>query len=224
MKKILIILLTLAINSTYAQDSITGTTFSIEKVSDNEYKFNFSTFFNLGSPGTCPPFVNHSINIIDDTLVVKGYYQTTGIWPAFFCSQFDTVTYNDVIPANVNFIKMSTNEIGYNNTPPYIPEVVTYEDVFYQFFSVASLSNDSFKDLKNMVVYPNPSNGKITISGVKGNHQVKITDVLGHVVYNETVTEIANKQIDISGESGIYFISIQNELGDTTTKKIVLEK
>ena len=86
--------------------------------------------------------------------------------------------------------------------------------------SLATSTNSKFF----FSIFPNPSNGKISITGIKGKHQVKITDVLGHVVYNETVTEIANKQIDISGESGIYFISIQDELGNNSTKKVVLEK
>ena len=45
-------------------------------------------------------------------------------------------------------------------------------------------------------VYPNPSNSVMTIqaTGVDGNVDVKITDVLGKVVYNETVSPL--KKVD----------------------------
>ena len=74
-------------------------------------------------------------------------------------------------------------------------------------------------------LYPNPTNGKLYIRGLKANIQtLDVYNMLGSKVYS-----IANLQhhllneIDLSGlPKGIYFINIYD--GDTiNTKKIVLQ-
>lgn len=78
--------------------------------------------------------------------------------------------------------------------------------------------------IKKMWIYPNPTEGKLTItlSNVEGtcnNCETIITDVLGKEVFNE----IYKKQIDISSlEKGIYFLSLYKENRLIETKKVIV--
>lgn len=76
--------------------------------------------------------------------------------------------------------------------------------------------------------FPNPSSGNFTLEFESPNNDaisIKITDVNGKQVYNETVKGEGHqsKQIDISNESkGVYFILLQQGK-NISTKKITIE-
>ncbi len=71
-------------------------------------------------------------------------------------------------------------------------------------------------------VYPNPNNGIFNIStSSTANQEIEIQNVLGQTVYSRLIN--GNTQIDISNyEKGIYSISLTNENGVSSTKKIIL--
>lgn len=81
-------------------------------------------------------------------------------------------------------------------------------------------------NLSNFIsVFPNPSNGIISVSvnGNIGNSQITVTDVCGQTVF-ETDSEKHEIPIDLSNQSiGVYFLKIITEKG-TVIKKIVLNK
>lgn len=68
-------------------------------------------------------------------------------------------------------------------------------------------------------VYPNPFTSNFTIETNGNKAQVQLTDVLGKIVYNETIT--GNKTVvNFDIPAGIYFITVtQNDAA--TTKKII---
>lgn len=174
-----------------AQTGVIGTNFSCVKISDNYYQFIFNTGFSIGYGPTCPPFVNYTITTINDTLFVRAFYNTTGVWPAAGCNRTDTVNYNNEIPQNINYITMSTNVTTYNNNPPYEPPIVTLFDVYSQTFSVASLSNNNFNDNnENLIVFPNPTNGSITILGDANYNKFIIYNNLGQIINTTNRNEI----------------------------------
>ena len=89
-----------------------------------------------------------------------------------------------------------------------------------------TLSNSNF-DLDNSIsVYPNPSNGIVTIknSGVSLENAL-ITDVNGRFIksYDLNGTTL-DKEVDLSSvvSSGIYFMTISSENG-STVKKIIIQ-
>ena len=65
--------------------------------------------------------------------------------------------------------------------------------------------------LNNLIVFPNPSSNKITISGLKGLQQLEILDVTGKIVINLTVSNNQNINIE-SLPKGLYFVRISNNL------------
>ena len=69
--------------------------------------------------------------------------------------------------------------------------------------------NDPDKE-KNILLYPNPTSGKIDFTGIESDHfKINMTDIQGKVQSNYTIYE---NKIDISGlPDGIYFISIQTQ-------------
>lgn len=80
----------------------------------------------------------------------------------------------------------------------------------------------------NLTLYPNPSNGKITIlmDGNGQNVNLRITDIAGQTCYTQTwsnVTGGATKQIDLGGLSkGIYFVQCISG-NNTIVKKLLLQ-
>ena len=89
--------------------------------------------------------------------------------------------------------------------------------------NIMTLSSESF--VKNaFAVFPNPSNGAITIrnAGV-ALQNVTITDVNGRTVgtYNMNgVTQNTNLNLDLN--SGLYFVTL-NTIKGSTTKKLIIE-
>ena len=85
------------------------------------------------------------------------------------------------------------------------------------------------KDKKNeeiaVSIYPNPATSvmNISASGLDGNYDVKMTDVLGKVVYNETVVGSA-KKVDVSDfKNGVYLVTITEKGTAIQTRRIVVK-
>jgi hypothetical protein len=76
-----------------------------------------------------------------------------------------------------------------------------------------------------ITIYPNPSNGIISID-FNNTSSIKVVNMLGVVVYEEKVelAEEGTKTIDMSGFSGgIYFINVSNPKG-SANHKLILNK
>ncbi len=71
-------------------------------------------------------------------------------------------------------------------------------------------------------VSPNPASEYITIKAGEGQQgTVRIVDVLGNVVLNESMT--SNKKVNVSTfRNGIYFVIVQPDNGKAVNKKIVV--
>ena len=89
----------------------------------------------------------------------------------------------------------------------------------------------SISSVTNLSIYPNPSNGQITLewSVVSGQSSVRISiyDELGQIVYDNNQTQVAgknSKQINLESlASGIYTLRMQST-GGTAVRKVELMK
>lgn len=73
-----------------------------------------------------------------------------------------------------------------------------------------------------ITVSPNPSNGVVKFNNVNSSSKIEIRDLQGKLINSETAM-YSNPTIDLSSQSaGIYFYSIQTDLG-IQTGKIVIE-
>ena len=208
MKKILLLLCFFLVgNSLKAQDItgiVLGSNFTCQKVNDNQYSFLFHTFFSMGSENICPPFVNYTFSIENDTLNVKAYYDIRGAWPQMGCDRYDTVIYNNSLPETINHIKVSTNVIGSNFIPPYIPDYITYNNVYSQIFNVSSLSSARF-DTNNLSVYPNPTKGYINISSELDFQKIALINSFGQTIKSFNKNQFGNYKLEDIPD-GFYYL------------------
>ena len=83
-------------------------------------------------------------------------------------------------------------------------------------------------DDKTLVVYPNPSTGivHLTISGLEGRKvEVSIINVIGTVMYHETVTELNDrytKMLDLSKfANGLYYVRLEADNTSQMCKLVI---
>jgi len=81
---------------------------------------------------------------------------------------------------------------------------------------------------KNIMVFPNPSNGiiQIILSGFKGQRsELRIMDVIGNVVLRETLNDLDernSKTFDLSKfPSGLYYVKLQSD-NYSAIRKIII--
>ncbi len=76
---------------------------------------------------------------------------------------------------------------------------------------------------KGLVIYPNPTNGLITISDKNEKFiNIKIISFDGKQVYNKKIEATSNYQLDMSGfNQGIYILFVETESGFSITKKVI---
>ena len=85
--------------------------------------------------------------------------------------------------------------------------------------SVDDINSDIYVD-----IYPNPSNGKITING-KNIQQIEIFDITGKSIYQNTFAKNTNtiQSLDLNNKpNGIYLVKIITNEG-TAIRKIIVE-
>ena len=78
---------------------------------------------------------------------------------------------------------------------------------------------------QNFSVYPNPSNGNFIVdfsSKVVGNTTLSLRNMLGQVVFSESVNGVLRKSIDASQlEKGVYFLTVSSANAEQTQKVVI---
>ena len=83
----------------------------------------------------------------------------------------------------------------------------------------STLSNTNFEE-NNVVIYPNPSKGEFTISGLDSEYSVEVYNSLGSKIYESKF--VGDNQIQTNWSSGIYFAKITSD-SKSVVKKIIVE-
>ncbi|OBX23131.1 MULTISPECIES: T9SS type A sorting domain-containing protein [Bizionia] len=136
------------------------------------------------------------------------------------------VGFGTITPSNMT---NATNIANFKITPHDDDGSGELNDFGFHNFNITvgtTLGTNSFELSEKIHVYPNPSNGNITIrnSGV-ALEKVNITDLHGRVVSSYNLYGITtDKKLDLRSElaSGMYFMSITSEKG-VLTKKILIK-
>lgn len=227
MKKLILFVLfnLIVILNTNAQinvnNDVLGTTFTYQPISPNQHNFIFQSEFSFGS-GYCNNIMTgNQFEINGNTLLVKAFYDITGAWPTQGCVSYNTIVYNQIIPNTIQYIKMSTNVITYDNNPPYNP--VTVPDVYFRIIDLSTLSFNQNDTNEIVKVFPNPTNDIININfgQVLDQATLRLTNVLGQVVSEKTINNLESTTYNINEPNGIYFLEIENQNNERKIFKII---
>ncbi|EMY80750.1 peptidase M14 carboxypeptidase A [Psychroflexus gondwanensis ACAM 44] len=102
-----------------------------------------------------------------------------------------------------------------------IPESVA-SDRFSLVFEPVSLSTGN-EDLVNLSLYPNPTKGNFSISGIDSGQdtEVKIYNLIGQQVYTAKSSGQSTLEItDFNGTTGVYLVKLNTNQGEKTFKLI----
>lgn len=186
---------------------VLSTHFDYQKINESEHKFIFITSFSLGSADNCPPVVNTEISLINDTLFVKNFYDIRGAWPFYFCEQTNEYFYNQFIPLQAKYIKMSTNIITYDEYDP--NDIMIVYDVYYKIFDLSSTLAPPSKATEKISIYPNPVNNVILINSDKKLESYSIFNSIGQLIEERKIED--KNYINIGHLSaGLYCIVLQD--------------
>ena len=75
-------------------------------------------------------------------------------------------------------------------------------------------------------VFPNPNNGILNISmaNSSGQQTIEIKNIIGQTVYSKIASNLSSNTINLSNiNKGIYTVSLINENGTSSTKKIIIQ-
>jgi hypothetical protein len=87
--------------------------------------------------------------------------------------------------------------------------------------TLESVLGSSDTDLNSLQVFPNPTNGQLTITANNNIKEVEVYNVLGAKVYSQRVNA-TQATIDISSlNSGVYMFRITNSEGNSVVKKVI---
>lgn len=101
------------------------------------------------------------------------------------------------------------------------------EGVLIDNFLIQGVLSSQSNQIEGFVVYPNPSNGKVTVS-MTTSEQVNIVlhDINGRIIYKTNFSAeglIFNKELDFGNlQSGIYFLNVETD-GKKAAKRIIIE-
>lgn len=140
----------------------------------------------------------------------------------------------EIIETPTHGIASISNEFDITYTPQ--AEYVGYDSLTYQikigecdssmakiFYLIDDITGVQKISSEELTIYPNPSNGKLTIEKAysKRYSEVKVFNSKGALIESKRLNE--NLQFD-NLNNGIYILRFENDLGENTTKKIIISK
>ncbi len=182
----------------FAQGEQYGVAFNSMSFQASTSSFTFQTYFQMGSPGNVPPF-SYSISENNNTLFVRGYYNTCGLWPAQGAGSVNTISYS--IPTNISTVIMSTNIIHCQSGSP-----VTAEDVYRYSFN-PTLNTIGFNPAQSLW-FPNPVKDQLHLdTSAEQATAYELYTVQGQLVQSATGT---TSTIECSAlPKGIYLLRFE---------------
>ena len=90
----------------------------------------------------------------------------------------------------------------------------------YSIVTIGLLENELSDELK---MYPNPTSGQITIEFSKSQDEIiiEVENELGQLVSNQLHTNVDVIGLEIEGNSGYYFVTIKNSIGEKSVFRLL---
>lgn len=77
-------------------------------------------------------------------------------------------------------------------------------------------------DLSQIKLYPNPSEGNFTLTGLNNVERIEVVNSLGQVVKTIKGNELTTININLTNKAGVYFVTITDKTGATATQKVII--
>lgn len=172
-------------------------------------------------------YYNHDISVVDNVITLNICYS-----PYFM--QVGTIKENDFVIPNVNIDSQNYTLVVNVYKRRFVNGVLVCDNLIdsdtetLQFSApltgLIALSSSDFnpQESKHVTIFPNPTNGLLTIASKDTITVVDVFDHLGRKVHQYNA--IQNNQIDLSHlEDGIYFVAIENS-NKKFIRKLILKK
>jgi len=78
-------------------------------------------------------------------------------------------------------------------------------------------------DLDNIKIYPNPTSGNFTISGLENVAKIEVYNSLGQEITTISNNTQSTVSFDLSEKTGIYMVTITNISGRSATQKVIVK-
>ncbi|MDF3028179.1 MAG: hypothetical protein K0S23_2486 [Fluviicola sp.] len=177
---------------------------------------------NIAAVGSCPADVE-TFTVVVNALpnVALGTFQDVCVYnPAFALSGGTPAggTYSGTGVSGGNFDPAAAGLGSETITYSYTDATTTCSNTATNTILVEACLGLENNEIATVSVYPNPTDGKLTLSNVIGNNGFKVLSASGQVVLNGLVSNTANT-IDLSAfENGIYVLQLTQEQGVQTIR------
>ena len=193
----------------------------VEEVISSTYK---SSTINLEHDNLTTDSLKLIWEIVENTIPLGWDYSYCD-YTNCYSSSITSGVMKKVGPTQMGFIKVTLSATTadnallrfrvYNNGFPENADTLT----FIYNSTLGTLENEL---IKNISVYPNPSNGEFTINNIPENSSVTILNSLGQAVVIEN--DISSKYTLSSNlNPGVYFLKISKNNKNYTTKKLIIK-
>lgn len=90
-------------------------------------------------------------------------------------------------------------------------------------YSVLNIGLNEQKQLLEVSMYPNPTEGKLIIDlhSFNENIELKVSDINGRVVFRNNYKHTMRIDLELEESRGVYFVELRNEKGSTKVMKLV---
>lgn len=169
--------------------------------------------------GGLPAFAGNDTTILSGDSVFVGQ-QITGL----NCNWYDSV--GTLISSNTSGIYVQPLTSTYYVVEQHLCGTITFDTINVTVQPVGINENN----LNNSInVYPNPSNGNISIEFIKSNHSelnLKVTDITGRMVFTKTFNPVDGRlNFSLNSPNGIYMLFVSDpRTNESIVKRIVIQK
>jgi hypothetical protein len=185
---------------------------------------------DFGGTGDFDPSTNtHNITSagIRDLFLAKYDANSNYIW-AFTVGSISSYSEAYSVSADINgnvwltgYYQGTNNDFDPNAGTDYL-NCTGLQDIFIAKYSTSPTGIKQFENKNTDVeVYPNPSNGNISISSTENIKELRVYDILGNII-STTYPEKKDVKITIENE-GVYFIHL-NSSQEASFKKVIVTK
>ena len=172
-----------------------------------------SVLWAFGAGETCPNLSDFTFQKSDKTLYLGLYYDISGMWPQLGCTSTDT-SYIGKLDSGKYIMYVHLNKIFDSDTTFSI-----HQDTLE--FNVANTASIIDNNLKNLNIYPIPTNDLLFIEIPES---IKVKSLILFNLQGKQIIKFDPelKKFKITGiDSGLYFLSILTNKGSVTKKVLV---